>query len=107
MVVRNQHGKPQFLRQSDLLYSGDSVVTGQDGIDAVISRGADDGFIDSITILNPVRNFIIHIGPDSCKRPVKQIGRAYTVYVVISNNADSFSLRCLSLQNLHRQIHIL
>ena len=107
VMVRDQHGKSQFLRQADLRHSGDSIVTGQDRIDSVLSRGADNGFIDSIAILDPVRNLIIHVSPDSRERPVKQVRRADAVYIVIPDYPDPFSLLRLLLQDLYCKIHVL
>ena len=59
MVIRNNNRHSQFFCHTDLFHSGNSIVAGQNGIHSVFKGLLDNGFIDSIPILNPVRYPVI------------------------------------------------
>lgn len=56
MVIRHDHRHPQFFGPLHLTDGGNSIVTGQNGIDSIVGSRLHDLDIDAITVLDPVRN---------------------------------------------------
>ena len=61
VMVRHDHGHAQLLRPCYLADGGNTIVAGKDGVNAVLCRCLYNQLIDAISVLNTVRNLIIHL----------------------------------------------
>ena len=64
VMIRHDHGHPQLLGPGYLANGGNTVITGKDGVDSVLCRCFYNQFIDAVSVLNAVRNLIIHLSPN-------------------------------------------
>ena len=68
VVISHNHGHPQIHRQRNLIYSRNSIVTGENHFHARIAGCSHHRSIDSVPVLNPIGNCIIHISAASFQR---------------------------------------
>ena len=107
MVIRHDHGQPVLLPVCDLIRRGDPVVAGDDRIHAVVQRPVDEIDIQSISVLDPVRDVRVHMRAQPGQSFLQDVRRVHPVDVIISDNADLLLLPDFLRQDLHRLIHIL
>ena len=107
MVIGDHHRHAQLLRPADLLHGGDAVVAGEQSVHPVLVCRFYDHPVNTVAVFDPVRNLIIHLRSHPGQRGVQDISGTDPVDIIVSDNADTLSIRDLLLQNGNRQIHIL
>ena len=63
MMVCHHHRHPKLLCQSDLGNGGNTIVAGENRIDSLRRGNADNGFIDPVSVLDPIRNLPVRLRP--------------------------------------------
>ena len=79
MMVRDKNGHSKLLCMGNLRDSRNSVVTGDNRVDAVLLRCINQMLIDSVAVLHPVRYLIVHLSPTAGNSAVKDVSRHHTV----------------------------
>ena len=105
-MVGDHSGHSQLLRKLELAHRRDAVVTGQNGVHPVRRGRPDNGLVDPVAVLHPVRDLIVHGRPKALQPPVQDVGGADPVDVVVPHDADSGPCGDLPIQDFHRPFHI-
>ena len=61
MMVRHNNGHAKLFGQAHLLQGRNAIITGNNGVNAVFLRLADDGLVDAVAIPDALRNLIVHM----------------------------------------------
>ena len=89
MVICHNDCHAQLFGQTHLLQGRNAVVAGDNGIDSVFLRLADNRFVDAIAIPDALRDLVIHGCTAPGQAAIQKIGGAHSVNIVIANNPDT------------------
>jgi len=105
-MVCDDHGHPLIFCHLNLRSSGNSIITGHNGVNSVFPGSVYQMLMNPITICYSVRNISIHICPDPCQALQQNVCRGHPVDIIISDNPYLCLLLYFSLQNIHCFFHI-
>ena len=106
MVIRHHDRQSVFFSVSNFLRRSDPVVTCYDRIDPVVDGPVDQVDIQSIPILDPIRNICIHVRPKFSQPLLENVCSIYPVYIIISDHPNTLLLTDFFRQDLYRPVHI-
>ena len=101
MMVGDEYGESEVTRMLHLLDGTDAVVAGQHNAHAVLLRLVDDVDIDSVSIFDSVRQYIIHLRAEALETGVENVGRTHTIDVVISDDSDATAVLDGAVKLIH------
>ena len=88
MVICYHNCHSQLLCLCDLINGRNAIITGKYHMNAVCSRFFNNMFINTITILNALRYYIINFRSYPAQPLIKDAGRTHTVNIIISHDPD-------------------
>jgi len=88
MVICYHYRHSQFFCFCDLVNSSNSIITGKYHVDAVCSRLFNNMFINTITVFDTLRYYIINFCAYTAKSFVENAGRTHTINIIISYDPD-------------------
>ena len=84
-----------------LLDGADAVVAGEDHADAILLRLVDDVHVDAVAVPDAVRQHVVDLRTETPEADIEDVGRAYAVDVVITDDADAAALLDRAVQMIH------
>ncbi len=107
MVVRDDDLDAIGIGQRDLGRGGDAVVAGHDHADAVLAGHFYQMVVEPVAVMDAMGDGRVRLCPQYLQPLGQDIGRADTVHVIVSDDADT-DIRFYRGQNLfHCSVHIL
>ena len=88
MMVCHNHRHSVVFCISDLIHRRNSIVAGQDGIHPFLIGVLDQMLIDAISVLHPVRNFIVYQSLTAFQPFVQNVSGIHSINIIISDDPD-------------------
>ena len=105
MMIRHNHRHSKLLCTLNLTNRRDSIVAGDDRVHPIRLRLLNNLFIDPVSILDSLRNLVIHMTATTRDSLIEKIRRANSINVIVSNNPDMHARADFLLHNPGREIH--
>ena len=105
-MVSDDHRHLQRPGISDLLLRRNTIIASEDRIDILLPRFFDQILIDSVAILDAMRNIVIHLRAKALQSAIQNKSGTHTIHVVITDNTDRLFLKQLIQQDVCRLLHI-
>ena len=100
MVVCHDHRHAEVFRGLQSLCRGNSIVTGHDRVDAVLSGLPDKALIDTVSVPHPLGKLCIRLYTEAPQRIPEDERGTDPVHVIIPDDPDPLSLPALFCQNI-------
>ena len=107
MMIGHKNCHPHFLCISNFFDCSNSIITGQNRIHTAFECFCDQVPIQTVSICNTVRYRHIHLCPASGQCTIQNIGRHYSINIIIADNPYLCFFFYLLIQHLHQKIQIL
>ena len=105
MMIRHNHRHSKLLCTLNLTNRRDSIVAGDDRVHPICLRLLNNLLIDPVSILDSLRNLVIHMTATTRDSLIEKIRRANSINVIVSNNPDMHARADFLLHNPGSEIH--
>ena len=102
MVIGHDHRHSLLFGKADRLQRRNAIIAGQDRVDLLLPRLSDQGFIQTVSVLYPVRDRLVHDRAAYPESLHENISRADPVDVIVSDHPDPFLLSYLLREQIRR-----